>query len=134
MKNKKNTYIISSFIIVILIGGLFQWYSTKELNSNGKFTIATIEKVLPGGKGCGFMIDLSYYYKGEKYYLKNNCVSGSIVGQIFIKKKLLIKFTPNNDNYINIYFDIEIPKSIVTTPYGGWDKEWVNKNLNHFQE
>ena len=117
-----------------LLGVLYSLYSKNELREKGRYTIATIEKITGGGKGCGLSIDISYLYEGEKQKLDNNCVSRSIVGNIYKGKKIFIKFIPHNNSAIHIYFELEIPSNVIIVPPDGWNKEWMKTNISNFAE
>lgn len=123
-------------ILIILIIGLFAGYalyynniSDNLVTKSKTYTIATVEKIEAGGRGCGQKVSVSFKYKNLEHR-QTYCESIADVTASFRGRRFFIKIIPNHLNKgFDVCFNFGVPDSIKSAPYAGWDESWMNQNF-----
>jgi hypothetical protein len=126
------TYIIIGIGLFIGFAIFYDWYSSNRfydlLDSEGVYTIGTIEKVESLSKG-GPLSHITYTYKNLSH-------EGEYIGDLgvnqkpYMGKRFFIKIIPNNPK-IGIYFNpnFSVPDSILSAPPEGWSQDWMKEHF-----
>ena len=113
----KKTIALLVAAAVVLIGIVYDYYSTQSLRANGVFVIGTIDK-RTGARG-GVRIFLHYTYKGKKYH--RDCIHFGYDDRKMGGQRYFIKIDSVRQSQLHVYYEFPVPDSITYTPFYGWD-------------
>jgi hypothetical protein len=129
MRNK-NFIIIVLIVLFVLYAIYYGLNSDKILAEEGVYSIAKIENVQPGGRGCARLLDISFVYNNVKHMVSKICESNDSINESFIGKRFFIKIVPNElKRAIDFNFSCSVPDSITEVPPGGFSQEWMKEHL-----
>ncbi len=129
---KNKLYILIGIVLFVAFAIYYDWHSNRLLADEGVYTIATIEKVQAGGRGCSRLVDASFVYNSAKHFEEKICIGSESVSQSLVGKRVFIKIIPKHLKFgIYLQFNCLVPDSIAAAPSGGWSQEWIK---GHFPE
>jgi hypothetical protein len=129
MRNKK-FYIIVIAVLFVLYAVYYGLNSDKILAEEGVYSIAKIENVQPGGRGCARLLDISFIYNNVKHTITKICESNDSINKSFIGKRFFIKIVPNElERAIDFNFRCSVPDTITEVPHGGFSQEWMREHF-----
>ncbi|HSV10997.1 MAG TPA: hypothetical protein VLI68_09525, partial [Hanamia sp.] len=109
MRNK-NFIIIVLIVLFVLYAIYYGLNSDKILAEEGVYSIAKIENVQPGGRGCARLLDISFLYNNVKHRASKICESNDSINESFIGKRFFIKIVPNElKRAIDFNFSCSVP-------------------------
>jgi len=132
MKNRQNNFLMIFFFgALVLIGAIYSIINNRQLKNDGKYTIAKIEKIEAGGKGCNIVVTVSFVYNKKENLHSAGCYSKNDLGDAYIGKRVFIKFVPNNDNAFKIYFECNVPDYLQQKDEINLDDSIIKKLTNN---
>ena len=117
-KTRDSIFVFTIFSVVFIIAGITSSKEKKEVNKNGVYSIATIVN-----KKYGIS---RYYVYYEFKFIDSTRLSYERISDIEVDicekyNRFLVKFSPNNLKYDEIYFNYPILEDSIIAPSEGWD-------------
>lgn len=115
---------ISYCIVVtfLIYSGYYAIHSRQKLKNYGKYTVGVIKEIRSAGNGLRVFISFKF---NNKDHLVDYIEDIGIISKLFIGRKLIIKFIPNDlDRTFNFNVDCKVPESLIA-PEMGRDSIWV---------
>lgn len=123
--NRKSKILIT-VLIVLIIMGVYCFWSDYKVRDKGVFTIGTLKKA-EGARG-GLRLYFTFNFKGVNYDMDYIEPIGS-VHKSDIGKRFFIQVLPDNPNNQNrVVVNIRVPDDIEPVPFNGWSQKWIEDN------
>jgi hypothetical protein len=103
-------------IVWATINGIEASKAERQLNKEGKFTLATITDI--EGAKSGRWVEVEFLYNGSKYSTKRR---NEMIPHSWIGEKIFIKFLPSRPVVTEYYENIDVPDSISSLSPTIWD-------------
>ena len=117
-KTRDSILVFSVFSIIFIVAGVYFNNAKNEINNNGVYSIGIITN-----KRYGLV---KYYVDYEFIYNDSSIVSYKRISDVEVEickkyNRFLVKFSPNNLKYDEIYFNYPVVEDSITAPSKGWD-------------
>ena len=117
-KTRDSILVFSVFSAVFIIASISYNNNKYEIDKNGVYSIGTIVNKKYG---------ISKYYIYYEYEFKDSSILSSYrISDVEVEicekyNRFLVKFSPNNLKYDEIYFNYPVVEDSITAPSKGWD-------------
>lgn len=113
---KQKRFIFFTFLGVVFLFGVYQFFRDKEIKEVGIFTKCTVINS-EASKG-GIIITVQYFYKGGSYEYS----LGSDLGKKAIGRQYFVQLKPEDPSTIVFRRDKPVPECLSNNvaPFGGW--------------